>query len=216
MCGIWATSTICQIWHLSCNSLIIYENCNNFLSWLEYLPSLEVIHSWRADKLFSKAARLQQGKQSHLIWREDFGYAYGTKFSPGIESYGLTLLFMILAFDEVNDFFAASEHSNINSVNVILTDLWYCSQTVIRTIFHKLKFNFGLKTRLIFYFSSCATQYLTFMRGIWAASTMCQMWHLICNSLSIHGNCNIFFIMTGIPVFIGSHSLLKNIFAMWN
>ena len=55
-----------------------------FLSWLEYLPSLEVIRSWRADKFFSKAARLQQGKESHLVWREDFGYAYGTKFSPGI------------------------------------------------------------------------------------------------------------------------------------
>ena len=38
------------------------------------------------------------------------------------ESYGLILLFMILAFNEVNDFVAASEHSNINGPNGILAE----------------------------------------------------------------------------------------------
>ena len=56
------------------------------------------------------------------------------------ESYGLILLIMILAFDEVNDFVAASEHSNINGLNGILTGLLYGFQTLFSINFNQLIF----------------------------------------------------------------------------
>ena len=118
-------------------------------------------------------------------------------------------LCMILVFDEVNDFFAASEHSNINGVNVILTGLWYCSQTVIRIIFRKLKFNFGLKTKINILFQfMCNTIFDIYAWNLSRINYVPDVASYL-QLLDYLWELQQFFIMTGIFAFIGSHSLLK-------
>ena len=64
------------------------------------------------------------------------------------KSYGLILLFMIPAsFNEINDFVAASERSNINGVNGILTGLLYGFQTLFSINFNQLIFKLWFQNK---------------------------------------------------------------------
>ena len=63
------------------------------------------------------------------------------------ESYGLILLFMIPAINEVNDFVAESEHSNINGLNGILTGLLYGFQTLFSINFNQLIFKLWFQNK---------------------------------------------------------------------
>ena len=73
----------------------------------------------------SLAKRQDYSKAKRVIWFEE--KILDMHMAPNslqvYESHGRMFLCMILVFDEVNDFLAASEHSNINGVNVILTGL---------------------------------------------------------------------------------------------
>ena len=72
---------------------------------------------------------------------------------------------MIPAFNEINDFVAASERSNINGVNGILTGLLYGFQTLFSINSNQLIFKLWFQNKFNIYFSSIAILPLILVLG---------------------------------------------------
>ena len=111
------------------------------------------------------------------------------------ESYGLILLFMIPAFNEVNDFVAASEHSNINGLNGILTGRVYGFQTLININFNKLIFKLWFQNKFNILFQLNCN--IVFDTHAWKLSRVNNVpnkaSHL--QPIDYFWNCNLLFIM---------------------
>jgi hypothetical protein len=106
------------IFNSDCYSLVFTEKSlqNYFLC---------AYHLCREGLTNSSAKRRNYRKAKRVAWFEE--KILDMHMAPNslqvYESYGLILLFMIVVFDEVNDFVAASEHSIINGLNGISTGL---------------------------------------------------------------------------------------------
>ena len=105
---------------------ICYSDCYSLVFTEKYVQNyfLCVCHLRREGLTTYSAKRQDYSKPKRVTWFEEkFLDMHVAPSSLQVyESYGLILLFMILAFNEVNDFVAASEHSNINGPNGILAE----------------------------------------------------------------------------------------------
>ena len=107
-------------------------------------------HLRREGLTTSSAKRQDYSKPERVTWIEE--KLLDMHMAPSslqvYESYGLILLFMIPdSFNEINDFVAASERSNINGVNGILTDLLYGFQTLFSINFNQLIFKLWFQNK---------------------------------------------------------------------